>query len=52
VEYAQVAEAMAAGFAQALNLKLVPGELTYDEWTAVRCIRAEKYANDEWTLKT
>jgi len=52
VEYAQVAEAMAAGFAQALNLKLVPGELTFEEWTAVRRIRAEKYANDEWTLKT
>jgi lipoate-protein ligase A len=52
VEYAQVAEAMAAGFAQALNLKLVPGDLTSDEWTAVRRIRAEKYANDEWTLKT
>ncbi len=52
VEYAQVSEAMAAGFAQALNLKLVPGELTCDEWSAGRRIRAEKYANDEGTLQT
>jgi len=51
VAFAQAAEAMAAGFAQALTLDLVPGELTAREWAAVEYTRAQKYANHEWTFK-
>ena len=49
--YAEAAEAMAAGFQRALNVQLVPGELTQGEWAAVERIREEKYASDAWTLK-
>jgi len=50
VAFQDAAEAMAAGFAQALNLTLVPAELTASEWAAVERLRAEKYANHQWTL--
>ncbi len=51
VSFDQAAEAIAAGFVLTLNLKLLPGELTEIEWAAVDRIRAEKYANDDWTFK-
>jgi lipoate-protein ligase A len=48
VTWDEVADALAAGFAEALNLNLEPGTLTDEEraWTAR--LRAEKYATDEW----
>ncbi len=46
----QAARALAAGFERALNLHLVPAELTDDEWAAVARIRAEKYAHHDWTF--
>jgi len=49
--FAQAAEAMATGFAQALNLDLAPATLTPAEWAAVGRIRAAKYANHNWTFK-
>jgi lipoate-protein ligase A len=51
VTFAETAGAMAAGFARALNLRLVPGELAETEWAAAVRIRVEKYAHDAWTLK-
>ena len=51
VSFDQAAEAIAAGFAGTLNLTLLPGELTETEWAAVDRIRAEKFANDDWTFK-
>ncbi len=51
VTWDEVADALAAGFAEALNLNLEPGTLTDEEraWTAR--LRAEKYATDEWTRR-
>jgi lipoate-protein ligase A len=51
VTFAETAEAMAAGFARALNLRLVPGQLREAEWAASARIRAERYANDAWTFR-
>ena len=47
----EMADALAAGFAEALNLHLEPGTLTDEEraWTAR--LRAEKYATEEWTRR-
>jgi lipoate-protein ligase A len=51
VTFAETAEAVAAGFARALNLELVPGELTEAEGAAAARIRAKKYASDAWTFR-
>lgn len=48
----EVAEVMARGFAQALNLTLVPGELTAAEQETAARVRREKYASDSWTNKS
>ncbi len=49
VDFLHVAQALAQGFAQALDLELVPGQLTPQETReAARLIR-EKYAHPEWT---
>ena len=44
-----VADALAAGFAEALNLHLEPGTLTDEEHAWAERLRAEKYAADDWT---
>jgi lipoate-protein ligase A len=51
VTWDEVTDALAAGFAEALNLSLEPGTLTDEEraWTAR--LRAEKYGTDEWTRR-
>ncbi len=51
ITWDEVADALAAGFAEALNLNLEPGTLTDEEraWTAR--LRAEKYATDKWTRR-
>jgi len=49
VTWDEVAEALAAGLAEALNLCLVPGTLTGQEQTWAEELRAGKYATDEWT---
>jgi lipoate-protein ligase A len=51
VTFAETAEALAAGFARALNLRLAPGELRKTEWEAAARIRDQKYADDAWTFK-
>lgn len=49
VPFAEAAQTMAEGFAEALNLELIPGELTETERQKADELRAEKYANPEWT---
>ena len=49
VTWDEVVEALAVGFAEALNLRLVPGTLTGQEQTWAEELRAGKYATDEWT---
>ena len=49
VTWDEAAEALAAGFAEALNLRLEPGTLTTEERAWAEELRAEKYATDEWT---
>lgn len=47
----RVAQALAEGFAQALNLTLVPGELTPQERALSDLIRHKVYANPDWTAR-
>lgn len=49
VGWEEAAEAVAEGFAEALNLRLEPGELTDGERAQAQELRAEKYATAEWT---
>jgi lipoate-protein ligase A len=49
VSWEQAAEALAAGFAEALNLALEVGQLMTEELARARALRAEKYAGDAWT---
>ncbi|MBN1317994.1 MAG: lipoate--protein ligase family protein [Anaerolineales bacterium] len=51
ISFNQAARVMVEGFGQALNLVLEPGELTPQERKDAERIRAEKYANNEWTYK-
>ncbi len=47
--FAEVAEALAAGFREIHALDLVPGGLTRDEEVLMERLAREKYANDTWT---
>jgi hypothetical protein len=49
VPFAGVAEALAAGFAEALNLTLVRGELTAGERALAADLRRSRYADTGWT---
>lgn len=49
VTWDEAADAMAAGFAEALNLRLEPGALTEEEKTQAQRLREAKYATGEWT---
>lgn len=51
VSWEEVAQAVADGFARALNLQLEPGELTPWEVESAQQLRQEKYASDTWTLR-
>ncbi len=51
VTWDEAAEALAAGFVKALNLRLEPGTLTDEEQTWAKELRAEKYAAKEWTTQ-
>jgi len=51
VTWDEAAEALAAGFAEALNLHLEPGQLTDEERAWADRLRVEKYATDEWTKR-
>jgi lipoate-protein ligase A len=52
VPFDQVAQAMARGFAEALNLTLAPGELTAQERALAVALRRERYAASDWTART
>ncbi|MEZ4637352.1 MAG: lipoate--protein ligase family protein [Caldilineaceae bacterium] len=47
--FAHVAAAMAAGFAETLNLELVPGALTAAEQECTESLIREQYATPAWT---
>jgi lipoyl(octanoyl) transferase len=47
----EAAQALAAGFVEALGLELVEGELSREEQQQAEVLRREKYAADEWTWK-
>jgi lipoate-protein ligase A len=49
ISFDEVAQAMAQGFAQALNLHLEPGELLPIERQMAAELRASKYAHPDWT---
>ncbi|MFQ6101375.1 MAG: biotin/lipoate A/B protein ligase family protein [Anaerolineae bacterium] len=49
VTWNEAADAVAAGFAEALNLRLEPGTLTDEECAWAEELRAQKYATQEWT---
>ena len=50
--FSQVAEALAAGFAEALNLTLTPGALTDQERAWAARLRRERYADPAWTARS
>lgn len=52
VSFDEAADALAPGFASALNLRLEPGDLTQDERTLVERLRREQYASDDWNRRT
>jgi lipoate-protein ligase A len=47
----EAAQALAAGFAEALELELIEGRLSAEEQEQAEALRREKYAAEEWTLK-
>ncbi len=51
VTFDEVAESLARGFAEVLNLTLEPGHLTDEERDLARTIEAETYTNPEWTAR-
>lgn len=51
VAWAEAARALAAGFGEALNLRLEPGALTAQERAWAAELRAEKYATEAWTAR-
>jgi len=51
VSFEAAAEALSAGFAEALNLHLQPGQLTSRERELTAQLRAKQYANDAWNKR-
>jgi lipoate-protein ligase A len=49
--FEQAAHALATGFAEALNLELIPGELTGHERALVSELRRSRYGAAEWTAR-
>lgn len=52
IPFAEAAQAMADGFAQALNVSLVRGELTALELALAAELREERYAAHHWTARS
>ena len=50
-EWEEVAEALAAGFAEALGVTLQPGNLTPREQESARQLRDARYATEAWNLR-
>ncbi|MBC8249224.1 MAG: lipoate--protein ligase family protein [Anaerolineales bacterium] len=51
VPFDEVARHLAAGFAQALNLRLIPGQLSQHELALAEKLRREKYTAREWNFR-
>jgi lipoate-protein ligase A len=51
VSFEEVARHLAAGFAQALNLRLIPGQLSQHELALAEKLRREQYAAREWNFR-
>jgi lipoate-protein ligase A len=51
VPFHEAADALAQGFASALDLRLEPSDLTQDERTLVERLRREQYASDDWNRR-
>jgi lipoate-protein ligase A len=51
IPFAEAAQAMAEGFAQALNVTLVPGAMTVHEHVLAGGLRCERYAATAWTAR-
>lgn len=51
IPFEAAAQAMSLGFAHALNLDLVPGELSEREEALAEALRADQYANDAWNKR-
>jgi lipoate-protein ligase A len=51
VSFDEAVEVMARGFASALNLELVPGDLLPQERTWAEELRRERYATDAWNRR-
>jgi len=51
VPFEEVARHLAAGFAQALNLRLIPGQLSEHELALAEKLRRDKYATREWNFR-
>lgn len=52
VPFEEVARHLAAGFAQALNLQLIPGQLSQHELALAEKLRREKYTAREWNFRS
>lgn len=51
IPFSEVADALKAGFAEALNLELVPGKLSPRERALAERLRREKYTAREWNFQ-
>jgi lipoate-protein ligase A len=51
VSFDEAAQALTRGFAQALNLRLEPGQLSDDERSLVERLRRDQYANERWNRR-
>jgi len=51
VSFEEATRALAEGFAQALNLRLVPGGLSERELALAEELRRERYAAREWNFR-
>jgi lipoate-protein ligase A len=52
ISYEEAEAAMIAGFSEALDIELVPGELTHAERTWTEELVRDRYGNAEWTART
>ncbi|MHA2208459.1 MAG: lipoate--protein ligase family protein [Candidatus Thorarchaeota archaeon] len=51
VTFDELGEALEVGFAKALGVELVHGDLTKNENQTLEHVKSERYENDEWNLK-
>jgi lipoate-protein ligase A len=51
VSFDELRAALKAGFAKALGVELVHGELTTNETQTAERVKSERYGKDEWNLK-